>query len=826
MRCAAAPFPHGLLEAARVEAVRLAFALAAFPAPVALAGEAAKPAPADPRALFAPQAAREWKPLDGSPPVEAAGEKTPDGTPAVRFACPMARVAERAYWDRAIALDLAGVQRLRFWLHATGDPGAVSGATLYLRSGAGWYGAPIDFGFDRWTRVAIEAKDFKPEGSPAGFSAVSAVRVSFWKGGEGRADVLAGGFEAFAPSVAIVRNERGGGEAVEYANRAAAIFERAGVEAGMLDDADVEAGKLSGKRVAVCPHNPKVSAKEFEALEAFVRSGGKLLVCFSLDPRLAKLLEVEVLGFLKQSREGEFAAIRAVPPPAAGGAEASRIRGLPEEARQASWNIFRVRPAGRSRVVARWHDAAGADTGHAAIVLGPAGAYVSHVLLPDDPERKSRLVRALLGALAPELWDAFVRGALARASRISSWEDFDEAARGIAALAEAAGKAEAVRPLLARARSLRDEALALARDGRHPKAISSADSLGEALLEAFARAQAPRPGEFRAFWCHSAYGPKGMDWDAAIRLLAESGFTAVIPNMLWAGVADYPSRVLPVRDRVRAEGDPVARCLAACRKHGVEMHVWKVNWNLSGAPAEFVEKMRREGRLQRDRDGREVTWLCPSHPENFSLEVRSMLEVAERYLVDGLHFDYIRYPDEEKCTCDGCRKRFEDARGKKVAEWPRDVLPGGRDRGEYEEFRRAQISRLVRAVSEEARRTRPGIRVSAAVFSNWPRCRDSIGQDWVRWAEEGLLDFVCPMDYTASSGAFRARVRIQRDALRGRIPFYPGIGASAPGLPADVVIDQVRTAREEEAPGFVIFNFDGVVAERYAGILGRGLTAR
>ena len=35
----------------------------------------------------------------------------------------------------------------------------------------------------------------------------------------------------------------------------------------------------------------------------------------------------------------------------------------------------------------------------------------------------------------------------------------------------------------------------------------------------------------------------------------------------------------------------------------------------------------------------------PLHPQNFQLELDSMLEVARKYPVDGLHFDYIRYPD-------------------------------------------------------------------------------------------------------------------------------------------------------------------------------------
>jgi uncharacterized lipoprotein YddW (UPF0748 family) len=96
-------------------------------------------------------------------------------------------------------------------------------------------------------------------------------------------------------------------------------------------------------------------------------------------------------------------------------------------------------------------------------------------------------------------------------------------------------------------------------------------------------AQWPLPGEFRAFWCHSAFGVQGISWDEAIGRLADNGFTAILPNMVWGGAAFYASKVLPVAPQVESRGDQIAQCLAACRKHGIQIHVWKVNWNLGQA---------------------------------------------------------------------------------------------------------------------------------------------------------------------------------------------------------------------------------------------------
>lgn len=55
------------------------------------------------------------------------------------------------------------------------------------------------------------------------------------------------------------------------------------------------------------------------------------------------------------------------------------------------------------------------------------------------------------------------------------------------------------------------------------------------------------------------------------------------------------------------------------------------------------------------------TGFALSHPDNSPLERDSMLELARAYDVDGLHFDYIRYPNGHARYCDGCRQRYGTA---------------------------------------------------------------------------------------------------------------------------------------------------------------------
>jgi uncharacterized lipoprotein YddW (UPF0748 family) len=327
--------------------------------------------------------------------------------------------------------------------------------------------------------------------------------------------------------------------------------------------------------------------------------------------------------------------------------------------------------------------------------------------------------------------------------------------------------------------------------------------------------------EGRAVWNHSGTGAFPGDWERSAKLLAENGFNIVLPNMLWGGVAHYTSDVLPRSATFKKYGDQIEACCAAAKRHGLEVHVWKVCYNLNTAPKDFIETMRRQGRTQVSVSGEASNWLCPSHPENQKLELDSFLEVARKYPIDGLHFDYIRYPDGKHCYCDGCRRRFEAASGRRVVDWPKDCFSGAR-KDEYNAWRCRQITALVKRVSCEAKKIRPGLKISAAVFGAYPDCRNAVAQDWLAWIKAGYLDFVCPMDYIADNHEFIALVRNQIKLVGKRTPVYPGIGATATNIAMDSaqVWEQIRLARSLNASGFAIFNFDAHTAATIVPVVG------
>ncbi len=759
-----------------------------------------------------------WRAAEGTPPVELIQPGQPGG---MKIRAPFADEPglRRVVVDRKLHLDLSAPGE--FTLEVAGDaPAAVAELTFYFRSGDGWYTARGLLRKQTWQTLRFSKASFRTEGTPAGWHQIDGVRIAAWRGRAENAWLAVGRLAAVSHDVALVvptaSSHVGDPEfrtAMDTADRVAGMLGELGLGTDALKEAAVAKGALGDRRVAVLAYNPRLDAQAAAALEQFVEAGGKLLVCYQLAPNLGRLLGFANPQYARQQRPGDFAEIRFD----------GSIPGLPKSVRQASWNITTAEPAGHgARVIGHWHDDSGQPAGHAAMLVSDRGAFFSHIFLADDRQNKRQLLAAVLGRMSPPLWQQMAQHALDRAAEVGhcgNWQEVSNHVRrhGDPAAVELLDAADKTR------------ALAADRSGQaaYAEAVESANRAHALLAEAYLRAQPSPKSEGRAVWNHSGTGAYAGDWGRSARELAAAGFNMVLPNMLWAGRAHYASDVLPRSATFRQYGDQIAQCTAAAKKHGLQVHVWKVNYNLSGAPAEFVESLRREGRLQVTFRGETHPWLCPSHPANQQLELESMLEVARKYPVDGLHFDYIRYPGSETCYCDGCRERFEAASGRRVADWPAECH-SGRRKQEYNDWRCRQITTLVAAVHRAGKQLRPDLKISAAVFGAYPACRGSVAQDWPEWVAAGYLDFVCPMDYTPSDTYFASLIENQQKLVGGRIPIYPGIGATASNstLSADRVVGQIHHARRLGTSGFTIFNFHRSTAESIIPGVGLGAGAQ
>ncbi len=594
-------------------------------------------------------------------------------------------------------------------------------------------------------------------------------------------------------------------------------YREVGVEAVLTDDRDLSRS-LASARVAVLVYLSQPNAMQLAALKAFAGRGGSMIVCYSSSAELAALLGMETVGYQKGSTDGRWSMMRF---------SAQRPPGTPERILQTSRNLFRVQPvAGRSQVLAWWHDRQGRQTGEAAWLMSPNGYWMTHVLLADgDADAKGRLLLALAAARDPSLWRPAAARVLDRARGIGGAGGAEGLRMNAERLTDPARRTRALNAARGALRSEAETVRALAA-GKGYEAWLAAQDLRARMYEAYGAAQPVRKGEFRGVWEHSGMGLYPGDWSRTCRLLKDAGISDLFVNVAGAGFAHYASGVLP-RSRVFDEqGDQLAACLAAAKPLGLRVHAWLLCFSTEGATNDRIGIFAKRGWLLTHPDGTPRPWLDPAVPAVREYLLKAVREMATAYKTDGVHLDFVRYPDYASSLGPTVRTRFEKATGRSAADWPEDVKSGAL-RASFIRWRAERVTDLVQASRRTLRRDAPGKLLTAAVFGKYPSCLDAVGQDWESWINIGLVDYVMPMNYTEDLSRFNEWLSQQTRLRKQTMRVLPGIGVTAAEsrLDAAQVIDQIRAVRRAGCPGYLFFDLDTTLHQEILPVLRLGVTA-
>ncbi len=339
--------------------------------------------------------------------------------------------------------------------------------------------------------------------------------------------------------------------------------------------------------------------------------------------------------------------------------------------------------------------------------------------------------------------------------------------------------------------------------------------------------------------------------DAAER----GGINTLIVQVRGRGDAFYDSALEPRAESMRGpQGfDPLLLTIDEAHKKGMAVHAW-VNTHLLWGPTSVPESSEHilnahpdwlavprdlarelvgvdpfdpsyvEALIQYARDRPrtvEGVYSSPSDPRVQDRVHAVWMDLAGRYDLDGIHFDYIRFPSSDYDYSIGALERFRL--------WVRPLLAAERFSrldaayetdlfafvdGEAEEwaaFRRAQITRLVGRIYRDVKARKPRLTVSAAVVADADVAFGGRFQDWRGWLRDGILDIAVPMAYTPDTERFQALVRTARNAVRDPRRVWAGIGAYM--TTAEGTMEMIDIARGEGAGGVVLFSYDWAVGE-------------
>ena len=328
-----------------------------------------------------------------------------------------------------------------------------------------------------------------------------------------------------------------------------------------------------------------------------------------------------------------------------------------------------------------------------------------------------------------------------------------------------------------------------------------------------AQPRAAASPEIRALWV-DAFHAGIRNAQEAEDLIATA--RAVNLNMLFVqvrrrGDALYTKGIEPPLDDPAYDPafDALAYIVEAGHRAGLQVHAWinaMPTWRDEAPPKDARHVFNRHGpSAPGDENWFTASpsgayrfpvgyFLDPGHPAAAAYLAEIYLNVVRNYAVDGIHFDYIRYPETEERNIRGAGvgynavnlRRFRRASGRGDA-----AVPESGDEA-WMAWRRQQVTNLVRRISIEAKAINPRIKISAALIP-WGQPPTSeknfvavapmqrIYQNWHEWMRDGLIDLGVPMNYATETdtrvrGWFDGWIRWEKRHRHGR-QLAVGLGA-------------------------------------------------
>lgn len=214
--------------------------------------------------------------------------------------------------------------------------------------------------------------------------------------------------------------------------------------------------------------------------------------------------------------------------------------------------------------------------------------------------------------------------------------------------------------------------------------------------------------------------------------------------------------------------DPLRFVTDECHRRGMELHAWVVAF-----PICTVASERRLGAKALPRRRPDLCVRCgdrwmmdPGVPGTADYLADICGEIVRAYDVDGIHLDYVRYP-EQGIPWNDARTYRRYGKGRNMADW-----------------RRGNVDRCVQKVSAAVKAVRPWVKVSCSPvgkYADLPRqssygwnARDAVFQDAQGWLRNGWMDMLFPMMYFDGRHFYPFALDWQENAA-GR-PVVPGLG--------------------------------------------------
>lgn len=295
-----------------------------------------------------------------------------------------------------------------------------------------------------------------------------------------------------------------------------------------------------------------------------------------------------------------------------------------------------------------------------------------------------------------------------------------------------------------------------------------------------------------------------------VKAAKDGGFNAIIVQVRKRGDAYYTPNIEPKAQDIAADYDPLADVVKQAHAAGIQVHAWISVYEVALDSYPIAKKyicVAHPEWLTAKKDGATTLsqgriYLDPGVPAVQDHILSLACNIAKEYAVDGIHLEGARYPGRDSGYNSLSLSLFQTETGK--SEVPACDDP------QWSEWRRSQITGLIRKMRARLADIRPDCLLSASVMTPSPALASGVClQDWDGWMKEGIVDFVIPMLYVTSDATLLKAAEL----LQSRYNRYMYIGVGTYQLSKEAAQRQIADARSAGADGIALFSYHYLAAD-------------
>lgn len=316
--------------------------------------------------------------------------------------------------------------------------------------------------------------------------------------------------------------------------------------------------------------------------------------------------------------------------------------------------------------------------------------------------------------------------------------------------------------------------------------VSQADLLTYATIES-------KGAQNRAMW-YRAYEKSDEEVRDTVKKLAALNVNALYLETFYDGYfIGYMDLDGVEHSPNNGEYDALEGFVRICHEYGIEVHAWCENFfagylNNDGTFSSPVLQ-KFSDKLLMDSEGNEFyyyneratfVFLNPNDTKCRKFVLNVYKEILENYDIDGLHLDYIRFPELNYGKYDygyneDIIKAFSKETG--IKEDPRTFAKGSEEMTKWISFRCGIINSFVKEVFDLVCKNSPEIWLSCAVYPDRDYAVNSIFQDVKMWVNNGWIDEVFSMTYSGENTFVSQNAAGYKEICKGNCFYSAGLAA-------------------------------------------------